>query len=180
MNLKNKLLSAGLAACMVLPMTMPVCAEEVSGTNDPTTAKVDVKYTVEQSYKWSIHSEIDFGSNKGHQLIESKDNVIQVTENVIPEGKKLSIKVKGDGADDAFTIRSGKGNGNVSITYTVLSGVTSHVLNHSEVLSVAAGENNKETKMTFTLFNVPNNGETAEIAGAYLGHIIYTAEIVNA
>lgn len=179
MNLKNKLLSAGLAACMVVPMAMPVGAAE----ND--TKETTLKYVVTESYEWSIHSDVNFGNDKDFD-IEIKgilsDNCISVTKNVIPEGKKLSIKVNGDGENGTFTIRSKNGNGKVSIPYTVTSKGHPDVFKpFAEVLSVVAGENTKSAEMNFVLLNFPPTEEApAEIAGNYLGYITYTASIVNA
>lgn len=179
MKLKNKLLSAGLAACMVVPMAMPVCAEDVQPAG-PSTLDTTLKYEVTSHYKWEIHSEVDFGKDKGHSTPFSEGNVIKVNENVIPEGTKLSITAKGDGdADGAFTIKSG----NVSIPYKVKSDRVEKyfVLPSEEVLSVVAGENTKTANITFTLFNAPpHNEDPAEIAGIYIGHIIYTASIAEA
>ena len=182
MKLKSKLLSAGLAACMVVPMAMPVCAKEVNPAVTDTL-ETTLKYEVTSHYTWQIHSEVDFGENKGFDVGlkgELSNDYIKVTENVIPEGKKLSITVKGDGENGAFTIRSEKGAGKVSLTYNYLSSVISHIPNPKEVLSVEAGVNEKTTNMSFHLLNYPSEGQSAEIAGSYLGYIIYTAEIVDA
>lgn len=178
MKLKNKLLSVGLAACMVVPMAMPVCAKDVNSAA-PDTQETTLKYEVGSHYTWTIHSAIDFGKDRDFGHFESKGNVIRVTKNVIPEGKKLSITVKGDGDNGAFTIRSEKGTGKVSLTYTLLSSVISHIPNPKEVLSVEAGVNEKTTEMSFQLLNFPSEGQSAEIAGNYEGKIIYTASIVD-
>lgn len=185
MKLKNKLLSAGLTACMVVPMTMPVCANEVNpATND--SQNTTLTYTVTSHYTWTIHSAIDFDKYKepGRVGIEvrSDENFIEVSENVIPEGTRLRITVNGDGDDHgAFEIRSRKGNGGIKFTYSVVSKVHPTPFNPSdEVLSVPAGENEKTVEMGFVLYNVPFNNANALIAGNYLGHIIYTANIVNA
>lgn len=179
MKLKNKLLSAGLAACMVVPMAMPVCAKDVNPAV-PDTQETTLKYEVGSHYTWTIHSAIDFGKDKDVGILKSEQNAITVIENVIPEGKKLSITVKGDGDNGAFTIRSGKGNGKVSIPYHLLSSFISSEHNPSEVLSVESGENEKTTEMTFMLYNVSSEGLSWRIAGNYEGKIIYTARIVNA
>ena len=169
MKLKNKLLSAGLAACMIVPMAMPVCA------NGPKST--DLKYEVTSHYKWQIHSKVDFGNDQGLQLgIKGKlsDNAIKVIENVIPEGKRLKITVKGNGDNGTFTIRSAK----TSLSYIVRS--KSHQKPFDpleEVFSVPAGENGKTAEMEFILYNYKQSGQTAEFAGNYEGNIIYTASI---
>ena len=180
MKLKNKLLSAGLVACMVVPMAMPVCAKTVNPAA-PDSQSTTLKYEVGSHYTWTIHSAIDFGKDEGFNYLESNKNTIKVTENVIPEGQKLSITVKGDDGDNGkFTIRSGEGTGNVSLTYTFISSFISSEANPTEVLSVAAGENEKTTEMSFHLHNLPSEGQSAEIAGNYLGYITYIAKIVDA
>lgn len=184
MKLKNKLLSAGLTACMVVPMTMPVCAKEVNPARNDSQS-TNLKYEVTSHYKWEIHSEVDFGDEEEFYggISGNLDNkVIKVSENVIPEGTRLRITVNGDGDDHgAFEIRSRKGNGGIKFTYSVVSKVHPTPFNPSdEVLSVPAGENEKTVEMGFVLYNVPFNNANALIAGNYLGHIIYTASIAEA
>lgn len=102
-NFKNLLLAGATALATVVAPTMNVFAQEVTGTTEPTSATTDVKYLVEDSYKWSIHPEIDFGKNAGiNQHVAKEGNNVEVTENIIPEGKKLNIKVAGSGDSGAF------------------------------------------------------------------------------
>lgn len=82
-NFKNLLLAGATALATVVAPTMNVFAQEVTGTTDPTSATTDVKYLVEDSYKWSIHSEIDFGKNAGiNQHVAKEGNKVEVTENL--------------------------------------------------------------------------------------------------
>ena len=177
MKLKNKLLSAGLAACMIIPMAMPVCAKDV----DPTvnnTKSANLKYEVTSHYTWQIHSEVNFGVGKDftHGTNgEMTNKYIKVTENVISEGQELSIKVKGN-ENGEFKISSGQVN--LDYIVTAKREGTGHVLNPSdEVLNVPAGENQKTAEMSFVLHDFPTEQRTAPIAGTYEGKIIYTASI---
>lgn len=177
MNLKNKLLSAGLAACMVVPMAMPVCAEDanpVAGNTRSTT----LNYTVNESYEWSIHTAIDFKKDKDTNKTEVEGKVtddteqkVKVTHNVIGEGKKLHITARGNGTGDTFSIKTGK---STVLNYAVKSGNGNVVVNGT-VLDVNAGTDIGSTDMTFIL---STETKSAEIAGTYTGDIIYTASVV--
>lgn len=169
----NKVLAVATAVTMMVPMVgMNVFA--VEGTTNPTTAKTDVKYVVEGSYKWSIHSEINFGKNAGiNQHVAKEGNKVQVTENIIPEGKKLNIKVAGSGDAGAFTITNG---GTEVLTYHANNGGAKDIAVNGDVLNVNAGTNTGETTMKFTL---DTTTKAAEVAGDYNGTLTYTASIVD-
>lgn len=151
-----------------------------SADKETTSEETTVKYAVTEGYEWTIHSEIDFGADKGANSTEVKGtssdgNKVEVTKNVIPNGKKLKITVAGSGDSNAFTI---KNNDGVTLDYTVNNGDTgaSDLIPGGEVLSVAAGTNNGEKTMVFTL---TTGAGTAEVAGSYSGTVTYTAEVVN-
>lgn len=173
----NKVLAVATAVTMMVPMVgMNVFAQEVTGTTESTSASTEVKYLVEGSYKWSIHSEIDFGKNKGinqHVAVAKEENKVEVTENIIPEGKKLNIKVVGSGTDKAFTIRNQ--GGNEELAYHVKKGEEDIAVG-GDVLNVNAGTNKDAATMTFILDTTKN---TAEVAGSYEGTLTYTASIVD-
>ena len=159
---KNLLLAGATALATVVAPTMNVFAQEVTGTTEPTSATTDVKYLVEDSYKWSIHPEIDFGKNAGiNQHVAKEGNNVEVTENIIPEGKKLNIKVAGSGDAGAFTITNG-GAEDIAV--------------NGDVLNVNSGTNTGETTMKFTL---DTTTKAAEVAGHYNGTLTYTASIIN-
>ena len=161
-NFKNLLLAGATALATVVAPTMNVFAQEVTGTTEPTSATTDVKYLVEDSYKWSIHPEIDFGKNAGiNQHVAKEGNNVQVTENIIPEGKKLNIKVAGSGDAGAFTIT----NGGAEV-----------IAVNGDVLNVNSGTNTGATTMKFTL---DTTTKAAEVAGHYNGTLTYTASIIN-
>lgn len=172
-NFKNLLL-AGATALATVVAPMNVFAQEVTGTTDPTSATTDVKYLVEDSYKWSIHPEIDFGKNAGiNQHVAKEGNNVQVTENIIPEGKKLNIKVAGSGDAGAFTITNG---GTEVLAYHANNGGSEDIAVNGDVLNVNSGTNTGETTMKFTL---DTTTKAAEVAGHYNGTLTYTASIIN-
>ena len=172
-NFKNLLL-AGATFLAALAAPMNVFAQEVTGTTEPTSATTDVKYLVEDSYKWSIHPEIDFGKNAGiNQHVAKEGNNVEVTENIIPEGKKLNIKVAGSGDAGAFTITNG---GAEVLTYHANNGGSEDIAVNGDVLNVNSGTNTGETTMKFTL---DTTTKAAEVAGHYNGTLTYTASIIN-
>lgn len=173
-NFKNLLLAGATALATVAAPTMNVFAQEVTGTTEPTSATTDVKYLVEDSYKWSIHPEIDFGKNAGiNQHVAKEGNNVEVTENIIPEGKKLNIKVAGSGDAGAFTITNG---GAEVLTYHANNGGSEDIAVNGDVLNVNSGTNTGETTMKFTL---DTTTKAAEVAGHYNGTLTYTASIIN-
>lgn len=173
-NFKNLLLVGATVLATVVAPTMNVFAQEVTGTTEPTSATTDVKYLVEDSYKWSIHPEIDFGKNAGiNQHVAKEGNNVEVTENIIPEGKKLNIKVAGSGDAGAFTITNG---GAEVLTYHANNGGAEDIAVNGDVLNVNSGTNTGETTMKFTL---DTTTKAAEVAGHYNGTLTYTASIIN-
>lgn len=171
---KNLLLAGATVLATVVAPTMNVFAQEVTGTTEPTSATTDVKYLVEDSYKWSIHPEIDFGKNAGiNQHVAKEGNNVEVTENIIPEGKKLNIKVAGSGDAGAFTITNG---GAEVLTYHANNGGAEDIAVNGDVLNVNSGTNTGETTMKFTL---DTTTKAAEVAGHYNGTLTYTASIIN-
>ena len=173
-NFKNLLLAGATALATVVAPTMNVFAQEVTGTTEPTSATTDVKYLVEDSYKWSIHPEIDFVKNAGiNQHVAKEGNNVEVTENIIPEGKKLNIKVAGSGDAGAFTITNG---GAEVLTYHANNGGAEDIAVNGDVLNVNSGTNTGETTMKFTL---DTTTKAAEVAGHYNGTLTYTASIIN-
>lgn len=179
MKLKNKLLSAGLAACMIVPMAMPVCANEVNPATNESQNTI-LTYTVVSDYTWTIHSEINFVKGKDDHVKEvdgvakTGDKKVQVTKNVIEEGKKLRITARGSGDNGAFSVKNGD-KGTQVLGYTVQAG-TKNVGIDGTVLDVDAGTNTGSADMTFTLSTTDKG---AEIAGTYTGQITYQAKLVG-
>lgn len=185
MNIKNKLLTTALTASMLVPMaSTSVFAADVSGeaTKTSNNLTTNVTYNVTAGYTWSIHSDIDFGENAGVDNtvektidISSNTNTVSVSKNVIPDGQKLQITVKGNGGNEIGNDTSFKiANGNTKLEYAVKAGETS-ITTGGAVLDVKAGTNTGSANLTFTL-NTKNNG-TAEVAGKYTGKVIYTASV---
>ena len=159
-----------MAAAMVIPMgTASAFADE---TATPDTKSTNVKYAVTAGYEWTIHAEVDFGSDKGvKQNVAKENNTVSVNKNVIPDGKKLTITVAGSGESGAFTIASG----NTKLNYTIKEGANS-IVTRGTVMDVAAGTNAASKNLTFTL--TTGNG-SSEVAGNYTGTVAYTAAIVD-
>lgn len=173
-NFKKLLLAGATVLATVVAPTMNVFAQEVTGTTDPTTATTNVNYLVEGSYKVLIHADIDFGKNAGiNQHVAKEGNKVQVTENIIPEGKKLNIKIAGSGEEGAFTITNG---GSEVLTYHANNGGAEDIAVNGDVLNVNAGTNTGETTMKFTL---DTTTKAAEVAGQYNGTLTYTTSIIN-
>lgn len=103
--------------------------------------------------------------------VVTPDNPVEVTKNIIPEGKMLKITVAGSGTDNAFTID----NGNTEkLEYDVNNGKDLTI--GETVLTVNAGTNAASKNMKFTLHTT---GKDAEVAGTYSGNVKYTASIVD-
>ena len=157
---------------MAVSMMVPMSAMAATGTTESTTENTTVKYEVTQGYEWTIHSEIDFGTSAGvNKTVAKENNAVSVNKNVIPDGKKLNITVKGSGNDGAFQIA----NGSTILNYTIKEG-ENDITTGKDVMNVAAGTNTDSKNLTFTLSTT--NG-TAEVAGNYTGTVTYTAAIVD-
>ena len=164
---KNKIFALGATALTLAGSMGGVTAMAADDTKD-----TEVKYQVEESYEWSIHSEIDFGKNAGSKSsVEKENNAVQVTKNVLLEGNKLKISVKGSGTSDAFSITNGKTE---VLSYKINDG-TSDLAVGGTVLEVNAGTNVGSKALKFTLATA---NREAEIAGSYTGTVTYTAEVV--
>lgn len=171
-KLSKKMMAVTMAATMMATAgSMCVMAAD---TQDQKPTKV--KYEVTEGYEWSIHSEIDFGKDKGVNKTvnngdESQKNTVTVLKNIIPDGKKLQIIVTGSGDKNAFTIA----NGNTKLNYTI-SANKSNIATGGTVLEVPAGTNEGSKDLTFTL---TTGDGTSEVAGNYEGTVTYTAFIVD-
>lgn len=144
-----------------------------TGSADPTELGTNVKYEVDQTYEWSIHPEIDFGKNAGvSKTVDKAANKVSVTKNVLAEGNKLHIVVKGSGTSDAFTINNGKSE---VLSYAINDGAADLAVGGT-VLDVEAGTNTGEKALKFTLSTAKR---AAEIAGKYSGTVTYTASVVS-
>lgn len=139
-----------------------------AGTNTTQEKSTEVGYAIEESYEWTIHSAIDFGTDINDKTV-SKGNRVNVSKNVLMKGNKLVIKIKGSGTNDAFTISNENGE---TLSYTVGDG--SKTFNANDViLELQAGTNEGYKDLEFNL----NTNNKSKYAGAYNGTISYTAEI---
>ncbi len=160
----KRIASMILSGLMIVPSVMPVLASDEQTTN--------VYYNVDQTYTWSVHSDIDFGKDAGAgTTVESDSNVVRVTENVITEGSHLYISIKGSGTDRTFTISERNGT---NLDYDVYNGTTK-VATGENILNIEAGNNADSAELRFVLHT---QDDTAEIAGDYSGTVTYTATIV--
>lgn len=154
-------------------MMAPMASGTVLAAETPKTTTV--KYTVTESYEWSVPTTITFTSD--NTTITAGDDSgatqkVKVTKNVIAEGTKLRITAKGSGTDGAFTIvPTGKSH---TLAYTIKVDNASEALAvGGTVLDVAAGTNTGSTNLTFTLTK-----DNVEQAGEYTGTVSYSAEVV--
>lgn len=139
-----------------------------AGTNTTQEKSTEVSYAIEESYEWTIHSAIDFGTDSNDKTV-SKGNRVNVSKNVLMKGNKLVIKVKGSGTNNAFTISNGNGE---TLSYTVGDG--SKTFNANDViLELQAGTNEGYKDLEFNL----DTSNKSKYAGAYTGTVSYTAEI---
>lgn len=176
MKLKNLVASAIAVCAMSMPMVTSVMANEVKPAA-PDTQTTNLKYVVGSHYGWEIHTDIDFGEDKGVNAtvdgkVKTGEQKVKVTENVIEEGKKLHITAAGSGADKAFSVSNGH---NTVLNYAVKSGDKTVAVD-GDVLDVKAGTNTGETTMDFKLSTTT---ETAEKAGTYTGTITYSSSVVD-
>ena len=141
--MRKKVLNAVLAFSLLIPssITLPVYA-------DDSVKTTDVKYRADSHYTWNIHDAVDFGKDGGiNQQIVKQSNKVSVSENVIAEGQSLSISIKGNGDNNAFTISNGKTE---ALDYTVKKENT-NIQTGTEILNIPAGTNTGSTNLTFTL-----------------------------
>lgn len=164
----KKVVAAGLSALMMMTSTTSVFAAE-SGDKS-----ANLNYQVSSSYDWIIHSAIDFGADAGpNKTVERTGNQVKVLKNVIPAGKRLRIKVKGTGENNAFALSNGKTQ---TLPYDVSDDNGSVGVNGS-VLNVPAGVNTATQNMNFKLHTKTGS---AEVAGSYNGNVVYNSEVVDA
>ena len=137
----------------------------------------NIRYTVDSNYSWEIHTDIDFGADKGtykylNETAVLGDNTqagVRVNSNVIPDGTTLNISLTND---NTFTVV----NGSTSLGYSVAKTNGGSALSAGDlVLSVESGVNTGSQPLYFTL---ATTHDTAEIAGTYIGEVNYVAEIV--
>lgn len=168
MNKTKKAMAVGLSILAMMSNSLSVFAAE------PDNKTTTLTYQVNSSYDWTIHSSIDFGADAGaNQTIDRNSNQVKVLKNVIPAGKRLRIKVKGTGKNNAFALSNGKTQ---TLPYDVSDDNGSVGVNGS-VLNVPAGVNTATQNMNFKLHTKTGS---AEVAGSYDGNVVYNSEVVDA
>lgn len=164
----GKVLAATMAASMMVPMMgMNVFAADAS-TKSGTT---NVKYDVQESYTWSVPTEIDFTNSATVTTNgdSGKTQNVCVTKNIIPEKKKLHIIVS---SNNKFTITSAEGK---ILNYTVKVGDSTEALTAGgTVLDVNAGTNTGNAVLKFELTK-----DDVERAGNYTGTVAYESSVID-
>ncbi len=166
MNINKLGLVAITAATIMTPFTTCVLAD----VGDTT-----VTYTVETSYNWIIPS-----TTQGESTMAlddtTKTGTVGVTGVSIPADKKLVVTAKGDGTDDAFTMKLNT----VEMPYTVKVGTSETALAvNGEVLSYVSGEDTGTEKSVELKFDVAKAADVTYSAGTYTGHMIFTATLTD-
>lgn len=167
--MKKKLFAVGASALMLASQVGGVVALAADDTKS-----ANLTYKVDETYTWSIHSAVDFGSNAGvNKTVAKGSNKVEVSKCVLAEGHVLHISVKGSGTSSAFAINNG---GTEILSYTVVSSAigTNALTAGADVLTNASGQANQSTNMTFTL---ATTNKAQEVAGTYTGTVTYTAAI---
>ena len=160
---------------MAVSMMVPMMGMNVFAEDANTTKKTNVKYTVQQSYMWSVPTEITFTSDNTEITTSGTTGAtqdVQVTQNIIPNNKKLVISVTNndykiqttDGASLNYKV-SVKGTGN---QYNELTSAK------KDVLSVNAGTNTGSATLKFELTK-----DSVEKAGTYIGTVSYTSALAD-
>lgn len=174
----QKILMAVASAAMTFgPVASTSVFAKTVNPAAPDSQETTLHYQVGSHYTWEIHSDIDFGKDKGiKQVVDGKvktgEQKVKVTENVIEEGKKLHITAAGSGEGGKFSVTNG---GSEVLDYAVKSGTNAVGVNGT-VLDVNAGTNTADTNMDFKLNTTTNS---AEKAGTYTGKITYSSSVVD-
>lgn len=168
----RKVLAATMAVSMMVPMMgMNVFAADENTTNGTT----NVKYVVQESYTWSVPTEITFTSANTEITTSGTTGVtqnVQVTKNIIPNKKKLVISV----TNNDYKIQTNDG---ASLNYKVSVKGTGDQYNEltsakKDVLSVDAGTNTGSATLKFVLTK-----DSVEKAGTYTGTVSYTSALAD-
>lgn len=171
------------------------------------TGDTKVLYKVTESYQWSIPATIDFGENAGPEsqtrVVEAKLETgngtvsgaingtapkIMVTKNVIGVGKELQITFDttylDKDTDKFYVLASETTKPGVTPTETQKlyfkiqkddTAKTELTKTKNEVLRVPSGTNTANQGLVFTL---TTTSDTAEKAGTYEGHVVFSSKIV--
>ena len=170
----TKALAVVAAVAMVSMTSVSVFAVDGSSTNENTTANTQVKYTVNETYTWSVPTEIDFTQAQDSTVTTGDNGTtpnVKVTNNVIPNDKKLHIVLQStthsfkvvttDGAELQYSVKVGSNNTALAAGDTVLD--------------VNAGAKEGAAVLKFEL-----KKDSVEKAGTYSDQITFAASVAPA
>lgn len=172
----KKYMNRAAAIATAAAMVFSASGMNVLAADNKTTDTTTVKYSVEESYTWSVPSEIEFTSTSDTVIANADSGntqKVKVTKNVIAENKKLQIKAAGSGTSGAFTIQTNEAVRILPYSIKVGNAVDNLAVN-GVVLEVNAGTNTGVADLTFTLTK-----DSVEQAGDYNGTVTYTAVVVS-
>lgn len=164
----GKVLAATMAVSMMVPGVNVLAADGAteSTTNSNSTT---LKYSVTESYKWTVPTEITFEGDAGINQTRAVNGSVAVTDNIIKSGQRLKIAIA---ESEKFKIETQEG---AELTYSVKKKDGSDSLNGGgEILSVQAGTKTGSQDLTYTL---TTSTGAAEVAGEYTGTLNYEASI---
>lgn len=161
-----------MAACAATALLATMATTSVFAIDSDSTASTngtaEVKYTVAESYSWTVPADVTFTSTQGINETEDKTATVSVEKNVIPDGKSLNISIS---SKNGFKVV----NSGTSLDYKVVkTGNTTALTNDDVILTVKAGVNTGSQELTFTLSTTTG---TAEVAGTYTDTVTYTATV---
>ena len=191
MKKMNKVAAAVLAVAMVGSMAMPAFAvpDIVSNFTEATisgdavrteqSAKTKLTYTIPESYKWSIPTEITFTKDDPSQ---TKLSTVSVSECYINKNSVLNITIepltRSEAATtgDRFVLDSAEG---AEFTYDVKKMPDSTVLNKGDtVVSITGGQAVEKTQqLHFEMLN--GQEDDKKTAGKYEGFVKFIAKVTS-
>lgn len=164
MNLNKLGIVALSVVTMMTPVSTVVLAEDPTPTPDAKNS--NITYTIDSSYEWQIHSDLNLNNATSSNPVSGD---VTVTKANIASNQNLTIAIKGSGTDGAFTMKDLNGTGTNEIAYSVNGG---NVTTGSTILTVTAGETMpKAVSLKFAL------ASSDVKAGNYKGQVIYTATL---
>lgn len=167
--------------------------QDTTGENVDTVtvekhACTQLKYNVTEGYNWSIPANIDFGANNGvTNANKTGQGNVTVSNCKIKNGYTLKITITGNdgqygmGTEHKFKVKTVDG---AELPYEVDAkkngaATATSVMEGNEVLELAAGKNQAESELTFTLKTQTTDTNAAEKAGEYIGYAVFTAQATN-
>ncbi len=159
--------------------------DELTGENiaNPANGKkacTKLTYTVTEGYTWSIPADITFTPNHGvTDADQTSSGKVTIKNCKLKNDYTLRIAIAGNGGQydmnttGGFKVKTVEG---AELPYTVDKAGAHTLANGDEVLSLAAGKNQAEADLTFTLKTHTTDTNAAEKAGEYIGYAVFTAQ----